>query len=350
MTPTNVDGPYAHAAGWLVSSVLHGSFALGAFLFVQHVQLAPQPAPFKWNVAMVTTERPSTSTALASPASNTPPTHTKPTPAITPRRIPHVVPLSESTKVNPVPQPTPVAPTTPVTTRAMMSEPQSSHAMTQVMATTPAAKPIEVAQPEPVVPPIEKSAESVKTEPTRAQQIEQSQAPTHTEPAPTASQTERIGKTDSAYSVPEPPVPAASTTPQPAPMYEPTEPTPSLDTPSPGSTPSTQIASIAAPPSRASIKPDYGWLSEMILRRVEELKRYPAEARLDRAEGKVVLKAVIRDDGSVDDVEVFQSSGNQSLDHAALELMKQAAPFHMPHPLGKSKVVVKIPMSYRLDR
>jgi protein TonB len=91
-------------------------------------------------------------------------------------------------------------------------------------------------------------------------------------------------------------------------------------------------------------------LSETILRRVEELKHYPAEARLDRAEGKVILKAVIREDGTVDDVEVFQGSGFQSLDHAAVELMKQAAPFHLPHPLGKSKVTVKIPMSYRLDR
>lgn len=107
---------------------------------------------------------------------------------------------------------------------------------------------------------------------------------------------------------------------------------------------------MAPVPSSASARPDYGWLSETILRRVEELKRYPAEARLDRAEGKVVLKAVIRGDGSVDDVEVHQSSGYRSLDHAAVELLKRAAPFQLPRPLGKSKMTVKIPMSYRLEQ
>jgi protein TonB len=115
------------------------------------------------------------------------------------------------------------------------------------------------------------------------------------------------------------------------------------------SAPALQVAAMAPLPSSASARLDYSWLSETILRRVEELKRYPAEARLDRAEGKVVLKAVIRGDGSVDDVEVYQSSGYWSLDHAAIELLKQAAPFQLPRPLGKSQMTVKIPMSYRLD-
>ena len=108
-----------------------------------------------------------------------------------------------------------------------------------------------------------------------------------------------------------------------------------------------QIA-MAAVPSPA--RTDYGWLSDTILRRVEELKRYPSEARLDRAEGKVVLKVVIRGDGSVDDVEVYQSSGYRSLDHAAVELLRLAAPFQLPRPLGKSQMTVKIPMNYRLEQ
>ena len=56
-------------------------------------------------------------------------------------------------------------------------------------------------------------------------------------------------------------------------------------------------------------KRDYGWLSETILRRMEELKRYPASARVDRAEGKVVVKAVIDEDGSISEVGVFLSWG-----------------------------------------
>jgi protein TonB len=87
----------------------------------------------------------------------------------------------------------------------------------------------------------------------------------------------------------------------------------------------------------------------MIMRRMQELKRYPAEARLDRAEGKVILKAVIRNNGSIEAIEVLQSSGHQSLDNAAVELLNLAAPFHFPRPLEKPQMTVKIPMNYRLE-
>ena len=71
---------------------------------------------------------------------------------------------------------------------------------------------------------------------------------------------------------------------------------------------------------------------------------------MDRAEGKVVVKAVIKEDGSIGEVEIFQSSGHPSLDRAALETLRQAAPFSLPRPLGKAGMAIKIPMSYRLDR
>lgn len=111
-----------------------------------------------------------------------------------------------------------------------------------------------------------------------------------------------------------------------------------------------QMAAISPAASNAPMKRDYGWLSEEILRRVEELKRYPTSARADRAEGKVVVKAIINEDGNLSLVEIFQSSGHLALDKAAVETMRQAAPFHLPHPLGQPRMTIKIPMSYRLDR
>ena len=111
-----------------------------------------------------------------------------------------------------------------------------------------------------------------------------------------------------------------------------------------------QVAAISSVPSNAPTKRDYGWLSEVILRRIEELKRYPASARADRAEGKVVVKAVIDENGSISEVGVFQSSGYPTLDEAAIQTMRQAAPLHLPHPLGQSRMTIKIPMNYRLDR
>jgi protein TonB len=82
---------------------------------------------------------------------------------------------------------------------------------------------------------------------------------------------------------------------------------------------------------------------------MHELKKYPAEARLDHAEGKVVLKAIIKSDGGIKGVEIFQSSGHQILDRAAVDLLNLAAPFHFPRPFERPQVTVKIPMSYRLE-
>lgn len=111
-----------------------------------------------------------------------------------------------------------------------------------------------------------------------------------------------------------------------------------------------QMAAISPAPSSAPVKRDYGWLSETILRRVEDLKHYPSSARVDRAEGRVVVRAVINEDGSVGDVEVSQSSGHQGLDKAAVETMRQAAPFQLPRPLGQPRMTIRIPMNYRLDQ
>src|SRR5262245_66674259 len=44
----------AHSIGWLTSLSLHATLALGGLLVTQRITLAPQPAPFTWNVAMIT--------------------------------------------------------------------------------------------------------------------------------------------------------------------------------------------------------------------------------------------------------------------------------------------------------
>jgi periplasmic protein TonB len=120
--------------------------------------------------------------------------------------------------------------------------------------------------------------------------------------------------------------------------------------PAPASDPQPQDAALAPASVSAPVKPDYGWLSEMIVRRVEELKRYPADARLEQAQGKVVVKAVINEDGSVSNAEVVKSSGFRSLDQAALDLMRHAGPFNLPRPLGKSSLAIRVPINYSIDR
>ncbi len=97
------------------------------------------------------------------------------------------------------------------------------------------------------------------------------------------------------------------------------------------------------------IHADYGWLSEALWRRIEELKRYPAQAKVNHWEGKVVVEAVIRDDGEVVGLSIAESSGRAVLDQEAMAVMKKASPLALKHPLGKPRVTIFVPISYRLD-
>lgn len=94
---------------------------------------------------------------------------------------------------------------------------------------------------------------------------------------------------------------------------------------------------------------DYGWLRNALWGRIEELKRYPTQARSNHWEGRVVVQAVIRDDGTVADLMIAESSGQPILDQEALAVMKKASPLILKHPLGKPSITMLIPISYRLD-
>jgi protein TonB len=93
---------------------------------------------------------------------------------------------------------------------------------------------------------------------------------------------------------------------------------------------------------------DYGWLAETLRARIEELKRYPPMARMNNWQGKVVLKFVVKDDGTVENLEVVQSSGHAVLDEAAMETIRRASPLPLKHELGKPRVTFQFPISYTL--
>ncbi len=94
---------------------------------------------------------------------------------------------------------------------------------------------------------------------------------------------------------------------------------------------------------------DYGWLRDMLWERIEELKRYPALARTNHWEGRVVVQAVIKADGTVGDLSVAESSGHPLLDEEALVVMKKASPLTLKHQLERSQITILVPISYRLD-
>ena len=277
----------AHVQGWLVSVLLHGTVAFAAILLVKQIQLVPQDEPFKWNVAMVSPAQPVQQTA-SSPNQAPAPS----VPSTTSASSPHV-------------QQTPPAQTLP--------SPQPLAQQTTPSISERASTPV-VTEPPPPQPTTPSQSAAHTTQPAEAPMVVSAESAAQTAPSNTPSAIlEQTAQSDQA----------------PAP---------------------TQMAAISPAPSNVPTKRDYGWLSEAILRRVEELKRYPSSARVDRAEGKVVVTAVINEDGSIGEVEVFRSSGHPSLDKAAVETMRQAAPFHLPRPLGQPRMTIKIPMSYQLDR
>jgi protein TonB len=280
----------AHVQGWLVSVLLHGTVAFAAILLVKQIQLVPQDEPFKWNVAMV---------SPAQPAQPVQPTASSPNQAPAPS-----VPSTTSAS-SPHVQQTPPAQTLP--------SPQPLAQQTTPSISERASTPV-VTEPPPPQPTTPSQSAAHTTQPAEAPMVVSAESAAQTAPSNTPSAIlEQTAQSDQA----------------PAP---------------------TQMAAISPAPSNVPTKRDYGWLSEAILRRVEELKRYPSSARVDRAEGKVVVTAVINEDGSIGEVEVFRSSGHPSLDKAAVETMRQAAPFHLPRPLGQPRMTIKIPMSYQLDR
>ncbi|MFQ5932071.1 MAG: TonB family protein, partial [Nitrospiraceae bacterium] len=100
--------------------------------------------------------------------------------------------------------------------------------------------------------------------------------------------------------------------------------------------------------SRPASQPDYGWLADALYRKIDHLKRYPYVARLNQWEGRVLLRAAVRADGQLVDLDVAESSGHLVLDQDALEIMRRASPLELKYALGKPRVVVNVPISYTL--
>lgn len=291
----------AHIQGWIISILLHSTVVFAAILLMEQAQFTPKVEAFKWNVAMAST----------APAKNQPETHSGPSTTSSPLSPPH--------------QPTPAQPLSSPQLQAQQMASPMSERTTPIISESPTPTPTELAAPERSTAHTTQPAEPIGHEMAPPMIAESTSI---TKPADSPAEVSAMSEAQSSPS---------------------NELAAILGQVSPSVQTQTQLAAISQTPSNASTKRDYGWLSEAVIRRVEELKRYPASARVDQAEGKVVLKVVINEDGSVGEVEVFQSSGHPALDKDAIETIRQAAPFHLPRPLGKAYKTLKIPMNYHID-
>lgn len=88
------------------------------------------------------------------------------------------------------------------------------------------------------------------------------------------------------------------------------------------------------------LKEHFLYIRDLIMKNIA----YPRIARKMGWEGKVVISFVIKEDGSVDNIRVVESCGNNVLDKDAIETVKRAVPF--PKPPVRAEIV--IPVVYRL--
>ncbi|MCP9473213.1 MAG: energy transducer TonB [Nitrospira sp.] len=277
-----------HQRGWAWSLLVHGLFGVGAMALMSGLSPSMEAEPFQWNVAMVESP-PISPSSDPLPETMPPPRPTEPIAKPVQREALHA---QEVRAVRPVPEVIPV------------DETPSQTASTILAQTVPHQEEIH----EPV-------------EPTPVQDTIVQEEP----PIQTAS-----------VMTPEPPRQVV-TEPQPAVASIPQETKP-------------VEAAVATAPPQASVaaKADYAWLMKALLGRINELKNYPHLARINHWEGKVVLRAVIRDDGEVIMIDVQESSGRSILDNDAMETLRKASPLKLEQPLGKPQVAILMPISYSL--
>ncbi|MBK9308827.1 MAG: energy transducer TonB [Nitrospira sp.] len=108
-------------------------------------------------------------------------------------------------------------------------------------------------------------------------------------------------------------------------------------------------SSIVANASTLEARADFNWLMRMLWSRVSEMKRYPHEARMNQWEGRVIVRAVINAQGQLLDASVAMGSGYEVLDLAALEAIKESCPLTLSQPLGRERIVLRIPIQYKLS-
>lgn len=105
---------------------------------------------------------------------------------------------------------------------------------------------------------------------------------------------------------------------------------------------------LSVPDAEASRQTVSQWMHEIELA-LETRKTYPEAARRARAQGMVKLRLVIARDGELVSAAVVTSSGHSSLDGAAIDLVRQAAPFPpLPARIKGPTARLVVPLAYAL--
>jgi len=321
MNRMNTTGANFHRVeGWLVSLFLHGLMLSATLPLFRQVPITIPVEPFRWDINLVrstqvtheqTTEARATEQHVASytaptaisaevqDTSGTPASHTESKKPVSPIR--KSARASESSLQN-------ASSTGPMETTSVTQESTQSHNVA-AEAAEPASSPSAseqsfVSAPSTNDPPTQES-EPTATAATPEQPV---QAPVVTGTGITNGR----GFESAALRQPEATMPA-------------------------------EVVSSSAPPT------DYSWLQRAIFQRLEELKRSSRPSLDDSRTLKVLVKAIVSNEGHLMDTEVVKSSGLDRIDKEAVALVQRAFPIQLDRALDRQRIVMRIPITYSRD-
>lgn len=88
---------------------------------------------------------------------------------------------------------------------------------------------------------------------------------------------------------------------------------------------------------------------DTVRKKIESKKRYPESAKLAGIEGRSRVKLVILKNGTLENVEIIESSGHKTLDEAALQSVRDAEPFPpIPEGINKEKIEVSLYIVFKM--
>ncbi|MBX3328885.1 MAG: hypothetical protein KF722_00675 [Nitrospira sp.] len=118
------------------------------------------------------------------------------------------------------------------------------------------------------------------------------------------------------------------------------ESTPITEAAQPAPATASDVAAVSA------IRPDYSWLQQAIFRRLEELKRSSRPSLDESRPLKVMVKAVVSNEGMLLGSTVVKSSGLDRIDQEAMALVRRVFPLQLDRSLDRGQIVMRIPITY----
>ncbi len=340
--------------GWVASLTAHLIVVASIAFFMADLRHALQPEPFRWDISMVQPPVPQIANKPSTPhPTPIPPKISEPlTPPKRAASSAHEQPITKTQQTTQVIQSKPqvmhqeVRATEPVkqietvAANATYSQPIYEQEVDVKSVERPVVTPEPLAQSD--TPPLIDHSSNVVA---KAAAVESEQGIKTTDSSPI----ERVSLSDHSVETIHTPLSESSPVDAEVPVIQKVSPIEQSPVP-PAVVEPTLQASIQSTPAQVKhvTKPDYGWLVDALWSRVERFKRYPYIARTNRWEGMVVLEAVISKEGELLNLRVAESSGHQLLDQDAMDVMRKSCPLHLEHPLGRSQVVVNIPINYKL--